>query len=145
MTILRIFSPSPSLGLPSASAATATPFLFTRDPSRAPRGDGLLHHHPAHRRIPLIIPRILRDTCDRGGRAPCRPAPAPLPTVAWTRFHSYWYRGAVLYRIQYEYQPTTYYHDSTTHSLPSRNPKHRRGPAATACRAISNQLASSKG
>eukprot|EP00962_Isochrysis_galbana_P015021 scaffold4301_cov115-Isochrysis_galbana.AAC.4 len=21
-------------------------------PSRAPRGDGLLHHHPAHRRIP---------------------------------------------------------------------------------------------
>eukprot|EP00962_Isochrysis_galbana_P011093 scaffold3102_cov123-Isochrysis_galbana.AAC.5 len=23
-------------------------------PSRAPRGDGLLHHHPAHRRIPLI-------------------------------------------------------------------------------------------
>eukprot|EP00962_Isochrysis_galbana_P054164 scaffold25695_cov145-Isochrysis_galbana.AAC.1 len=26
-------------------------------PSRAPRGDGVLHHHPAHRRIPLIIPR----------------------------------------------------------------------------------------
>eukprot|EP00962_Isochrysis_galbana_P046896 scaffold18992_cov113-Isochrysis_galbana.AAC.7 len=23
-------------------------------PSRAPRGDGLLHHHPVHRRIPLI-------------------------------------------------------------------------------------------
>eukprot|EP00962_Isochrysis_galbana_P024235 scaffold7412_cov123-Isochrysis_galbana.AAC.13 len=30
----------------------------------------------------------LQGTCDRGGRAPCWPVPAPLPTVAWTRFHT---------------------------------------------------------
>eukprot|EP00962_Isochrysis_galbana_P050901 scaffold22259_cov112-Isochrysis_galbana.AAC.1 len=59
---------------------------------------------PAHRRIPLIdytavclILRDTEDTCDRGGRAPRRPAPAPLPTVAWTRFHTLGVRRELLY------------------------------------------------
>eukprot|EP00962_Isochrysis_galbana_P038374 scaffold13625_cov112-Isochrysis_galbana.AAC.2 len=53
------------------------------------RGRLPVPHPHRRRRVPLSYLRILRDrdTCDRGGRAPRRPAPAPLPTVAWTRFH----------------------------------------------------------